>query len=361
MIDRTGDSVSRTSSRCRPIARSSKQKKKCRGKRVEFARGKGCGRWRISLTRIETCGQSLCRQVIVERAVMRGLFGLRATCARAKASLTVHAKFIGRRIFLEGEPSATHLNARRSLRLRAKRLTHRPLVGRRGGRVSHKSEYLAWKKSASVGCNFARYAALRPDDHGQALATLKGDTAPSLATRIDKHIGRLLTERKATAATLLLPEVSELKTVVQVALQLGTKLAWKVTRTHVTDTAAGHVVAFEVSREIPTNEGGVVASQALVLGNFGVFPPTRRAPLTALELFLGPCPHADPSGNPRTKANLDLLVASMPLGDTEIANMWDRTCELRRKVLGANDDLRAKARVAFVVPLALAREMGCAP
>src|SRR5262249_49743225 len=102
-------------------------------------------------------------------------------------------------------------------------------------------------------------------------------------------------------------------------------------------------------------------SEALVLGNFDGFPATRRAPVTALEIFVGVPRAMDPkTGEPSKKANLAHVELVLPTSDAA-QNMWDKSVEGRLTSLGGVDDVRAKAKVAFVVSSALAESLGCAP
>jgi hypothetical protein len=105
---------------------------------------------------------------------------------------------------------------------------------------------------------------------------------------------------------------------------------------------------------------GQCPSEALVLGPFAGFPNTRKSPLTAIEIFVGEPREFDPkSGAPTTKAN----VAHMDMGVMQEAweIMWEQSVDGRLASLGGINDPRAKAKVAFVVPIALAQKLGFAP
>jgi len=124
---------------------------------------------------------------------------------------------------------------------------------------------------------------------------------------------------------------------------------------------AGDLVAIHIARLLPFGETWC-PSEVLVLGPFDGFPATRRAPVTAMEVFVGPPLPFDPKSHlPTTKAN----VAHMKLPDAITAKMidkmWEKSGLDRELSLGTKDDNRAKAKVSFVVPGDLARQMGCAP
>lgn len=100
-----------------------------------------------------------------------------------------------------------------------------------------------------------------------------------------------------------------------------------------------------------------------MLGDFACFPNTRRAPVTAMELFVGEPLGYDPKTRvpgPVTRANLAHLEVYFA---TEGARLkaWDDSAAGRTQSLGGIDDPRAKARVTFVIPMDMADALGCAP
>ncbi len=120
------------------------------------------------------------------------------------------------------------------------------------------------------------------------------------------------------------------------------------------------MIAFGLSHEVSLVTGATVPSEALVLGPFEEFPATRRAPVTALEIFVGNPPVQTRYGDPTLKANLDLIPVDPPIPQVAFNNMWETTKELRSTSLGGiDDDPRAKAKVSFVISAALAKRLGC--
>jgi hypothetical protein len=99
-------------------------------------------------------------------------------------------------------------------------------------------------------------------------------------------------------------------------------------------------------------------SEALVLGPFRVFPSTRKAPVVALELFIGePRPMGPLDDVATTKANLAHIELGLPMHKM-FQTMWKNSIKGRTKSLGGSDN-RAKAKVTLVVPVTLARRLGC--
>lgn len=220
--------------------------------------------------------------------------------------------------------------------------------------------YRSWLlKRSDVGCVFARFMAANPARFGQVAETIVGADATAMAIDIAQRIDRLVADPAVAAATLLFPEETTLEDLVNVALALDGQPGWHVTRTTLPGTSIGDAVAFGMVRDIPF-QGAPCPSEALVLGPFDEFPETRRAPVTVLEIFVGVPPAQTPSGAPRTKANLaDVDVA--PVATGVFQSMWRNSVTGRRRSLNGVEDGRAKAKVAFVVPMTLATSLGCAP
>lgn len=145
-------------------------------------------------------------------------------------------------------------------------------------------------------------------------------------------------------------------------MELRAHPKWSVVTTTLQNSVAGDLVAVHVARHIPF-ANATCPSEILALGPFQEFPATRLAPVTALEVFVGPPMSHDPKTHkPTEKANLahmDLSKIDLPVG--AIDKMWETSKIGRLKSLGDIDDSRAKAKVSFVIPSALARQLDCAP
>ena len=221
--------------------------------------------------------------------------------------------------------------------------------------------YREWKlRNNAVGCVFARYMALNPARFGQRAEMVSGVVPAAVAADIAARIDALIADPTATAAALILPDVVDLPTVVAIAFALDALPSWCVTRTVLNDTPIGDVVAFNVVRDIPF-EGSTCPSEALVLGPYDEFPNTRRAPVTALEIYVGAPPQFDAVGEPTTKGHL-ALVDIEPASQAVYDRMFRNTRRERLRSLNGIDDTRAKAKVAFSVPMAIAQTIvGCVP
>lgn len=222
------------------------------------------------------------------------------------------------------------------------------------------ARYRAWKhKSTAVGCVFARYMAAKPKEFGQREALVVGRDSGVVANEIASLTTAWVEDNTALAATIVFPDITDLRSLVEVSLALASQEHWTVTRSLLPASPVGAVVAFNIVRDIPMATAWC-PSEVLILGPFSEFPNTRRAPVTALEMFVGEPPTHQRSGKPTTKAHLADVPVELP-APAVFANMWDRTIALRLQSLGGTEDNRAKAKISFAIPVALANSFGCAP
>lgn len=222
--------------------------------------------------------------------------------------------------------------------------------------------YRSWKRtSADIGCVFARYMAANPERFGQRAEVVRGRDPAKLAQAVGRRITAFVNDPEIVAATLVLPDVNDLACLAKTALALALEPLWTVTRTLLPGTPVGDVVAFNVVRDIPMQGGGTCPSETLLFGPFRKFPKTRKAPVTALEMFVGAAPTHQRDGKPTVRAHLaDVVIDGLP-APAVFDSMWDGSKSERRRSLGGMDDPRAKAKVSFVIPMAVAMSIRCVP
>jgi hypothetical protein len=219
--------------------------------------------------------------------------------------------------------------------------------------------YRSWKRvRADVGCVFARYMAANPERFGQRAAAVRGRDPGRIAASVAGRISVLVQDPDVAAATLVLPQVSNLGTLTEVALALGSQPQWTVTLRPLLATPIGDLVALNLVRQIPMEGGVSCPSEMLALGPFAEFPNTRRAPVVALEMFVGTAPTCQRDGKPTVRAHLADVVIDGP-AKAIFNGMWERTKSERLRSLGGVDDPRAKAKVSLVIPMDLAKSLGC--
>jgi len=182
--------------------------------------------------------------------------------------------------------------------------------------------------------------------------------AASIARRIDRYVS----DEAVSAAALLMPEIETLKRLTEVALALRSHPGWLVSFSPVEDSRWGDLVAARVAYEVPLGDAAL-PSEALFLGPFDDFPPTRRSPVLALEIYLGePMTHDPKTREPSTKANLAHMSLGPDIENATVDAMWEASKDARLKSLGLApglEDNRAKAKVSFVIPALLAEQLGC--
>ncbi|MBS0221806.1 MAG: hypothetical protein JSR91_13800 [Proteobacteria bacterium] len=204
-------------------------------------------------------------------------------------------------------------------------------------------------------------AAANPARYGQRVELLSSTGAPAeVAKAIAAYIDSMLVDPQTQAAAIVMPDLTTLEKTAEVFLALASEPKWNVQRSLVQIDAANSVVAFNISREIPFG-AGTCPSEGLVLGPFEDFPATRRAPVTAFEMFVGEPLANDPgSGKPSIKAHLAHMRMEFPTAKT-FDVLWQATIKGRLASLGNVNDVRAKAKISFVIPANLAKAIGCMP
>jgi hypothetical protein len=230
------------------------------------------------------------------------------------------------------------------------------------------TEYLDWRRGPAVGCVFARlmsHAPHAPSDHGQVVEEIAHDDPVAAATAIAARVQHLVLEPRVLAVSFVMPNIRTLEKLLAMALALPKDPTWHVDVTPLDPPPEMDLAVVKVVRDLPFGNG-TLPSEALVLGSFDVFPNTRRAPHTALEIYVGePAPQDPKEHKPSTKANLahidfrDRELINRDYTQTAVDTMWGKSSIGRLRSLGGANDNRAKAKVTFVVPKELAKKLGC--
>jgi hypothetical protein len=227
--------------------------------------------------------------------------------------------------------------------------------------MSPEEVYLGWRKRREVGCVFAQIIARHPDRFEQRIDVIS-ELLPlaALAALIADRIDGMIADGGIAAAAILLPNISTLQDAARTFLALSDQPGWRVTMSSVPGPPSG-VIAIHIVKTIPFGATSC-PSEALVLGPFNEFPPTRRSPITALEIYVGEPRPFDPKipGKPTTKANLAHIEMNLPT-HAAFEKVWGMSEKGRLASLGGGEDNRAKAKVSLVVPRDLALQLGCLP
>lgn len=223
--------------------------------------------------------------------------------------------------------------------------------------MSPEKEYLKWRKQPNVGCMFARMIATKPGRYNQSVECIPSDDSDdALADYIADRISKCIADSNVDAAVLLLPWLTTLERLCALAVALKSKAGWSITTSTNSDLAAFGILAVHMVLDIPFGDTSC-PSEMLVMGPFDSFPPTRRSPITAIEIFVGqPLPFDPKTGSPTTKANLaHIPLPSLP--PESIGKIWTKSEEQTLSSNGCKDP-RSKAKNSFLIPLTLAPIMG---
>jgi len=232
--------------------------------------------------------------------------------------------------------------------------------------MSARADYLKWRRSAQVGCVFARLLSRAPDDHGQKIVEVSQSPNPTRVARaIASRTEQLVADPSISIATLLLPTVETVDALVKVAIALREDPNWIVTTTKLDPPPSRNFVGVQIFREIPFQKTSSRRSEVLVFGPFNIFPRTRRSPVAAFEIFVGEPMANDPvsqeSTNRANLAHADLSTTSILRIPNLFEKMISQSKALRLRSLGGVDDRRAKAKVSFVIWPTVARKFGLEP
>lgn len=215
--------------------------------------------------------------------------------------------------------------------------------------------YLDWLRRGQAGCVFAQLFGRPRNRTGlQTVVFTEGGKAegiPVLTERMTTVVEDAITNPNVEAVTVLLPYVVE-------ELSLATLI----------DGLAGHGPwELELERRwrsltrigLRANITAKVWAEVLGMGPFPLFPPTRQSPITSFEIRTKP-DRAPPSRTRRNMlaghlAQLDVLHFLPMAKIHDYFTRW--TPQLRLRILGGEDDTRAKARYTFSIHTALWRSV----
>ncbi len=209
--------------------------------------------------------------------------------------------------------------------------------------MSAADEYLRWRRGPEIGCVFARAMSKAPGDYGQLVEEIDADDPAAVATNIANRVQQLVPTPGVLA--VVLPGIETLEKLMAMALALPTDPTWHVDAWQLDPPPEIDLAAVRVVRDLPFGNG-TLPSEALALGDFDMFPKTRRAPRTAFEIYVGePAPQDPKTHTPSTKANF----AHIDFRDRKLIN--------RYFTQAAVDAMWEKSNAGL--PTAMAKKMGC--
>ena len=216
----------------------------------------------------------------------------------------------------------------------------------------NKDVYLDWLRRGQVGCVFAQLFA-RPTNRASIWTLVArgpdGAGKPGeLAAAINQAVRDAVVDASSEGLSVLLPHVLNPEHLIQTVLELARLPEWRIER-----EARWRGTLVLVGLRVQIAEG--VWAEPLGMGPFSFFPPTRHSPITSLEI------RTKTERARRGKLHKSALaahLAQMSTGDMLTPSEFqvrfrEHTPKLRKRILGGQDDHRAKAGVTFALPAAI--------
>ena len=183
---------------------------------------------------------------------------------------------------------------------------------------------------------------------GSSGVGVPGELAVQIAQLVDDAVQNPCCE----ALSVLMPQVLNEETLAQLVWELSTQPGWDIEREHIW---RGTLVLIGMRVEIAED----VVAETLGMGPFDIFPPTRQCPITTLEIR---------TNRMRAKrSQLSKTHLAAHLADISTDHMLTRethrdlfakfTPWLKRRILGNQPDMRAKAGVTYSLPVAMWRSL----
>ena len=216
--------------------------------------------------------------------------------------------------------------------------------------------YLDWLRRPQVGCVFAQLLARPTNRSGMKTVIARGSSGVGdpgeLAVQIAQLVDDSVDDPPCEALSVLMPQVLNDEILAQLVWKLGTHPGWDI---ELERTWRGTLVLIGMRVEI----AGDVVAETLGMGPFEIFPPTRRCPITTLEIRT--------KRRRAKKSHLSKTHLAAHLADIATEHMLTRerhrdlfakfTPWLRRRILGNQEDMRAKAGVTYSLPAAIWRSL----
>ena len=212
--------------------------------------------------------------------------------------------------------------------------------------------YLDWLLRPQVGCVFAQLLARPAYRTGIRTVVARGSSGlgnPSeLAVQIAHLVNESVEDPSTEALSVLLPQILDVESLTRLVWELGKQPGWTIEQERLW---RGTLVLIGLRFGIATG----VVTEMLGMGPFDIFPTTRQCPVTTLEI------RTKAKGarkTHRSKTHDAAHLAALPIGSiltgAEYGSRFSKfTPWLKKRILGRQGDLRAKAGVTYSVPAAM--------
>ena len=212
--------------------------------------------------------------------------------------------------------------------------------------------YLDWLLRPQVGCVFAQLLARPVNRVGMRTVVARGASGfgdpIELAVQIAHLVNECVAEASTEALSVLMPQVLDPERLTHLVWQLGHQPEWTIEQER---RWRGTLVLIGLRVQIADN----VVAETLGMGPFSIFPTTRQSPVTTLEIRTKT---ERAKRGQLSKAHLASHLADLPVGhfmtsDQHRSRRVRFTPWLKKRILGEQGDLRAKAGITYSVPAAM--------
>ena len=212
--------------------------------------------------------------------------------------------------------------------------------------------YLDWLRRAQVGCVFAQQLARPRNRSGMRTVVARGSSGEGDPSELAEQIAQLVTESaqdpSCEALSVLMPQILDSEALAQLVWELGTQPGWAV---ELERTWRKTTVLIGLRVEIAPD----VVAETLGMGPIEIFPPTRQSPITTLEIRTKSwrAKKSHVSKEHRAAHLADIPTKRFLTPSKHGALFSDFTPWLRKRILGHQADMRAKASVTYSLPSAI--------
>ena len=216
----------------------------------------------------------------------------------------------------------------------------------------NESVYLDWLLRPQVGCVFAQLLAQPVNRTGVRTVVVRGRPGSSaldeLAANVAAEVEESVLDESTEALSVLLPQVLKVESLSRFVWELSQQPGWTIEQERQWRRT---LILVGVRVEIGV---GVVA-ETLGMGPFEVFPTTRQCPVTTLEVRTK---SKGAKVSQLSKTHLAAHLADIPVDHILTPKKHGAlrrrfTPWLKKRILGSQGDLRAKAGVTYSIPAAM--------
>lgn len=215
-----------------------------------------------------------------------------------------------------------------------------------------KAVYRDWLSRPQVGCVFAQLLSRPVYRAGMRTVVARGSSGfgdPSeIAIQISNLVDNSVNNASDEALSVLVPQILDPEPLTRLVWELSEQPQWTIEKERLW---RGTLVLIGLRVEIAPN----VVAETLGMGPFQIFPTTRQCPITTLEI------RTKTKRSKRSHLSSTRLashLADIPIGreltSAEFGSRFSKfTPALRKRILGKQEDMRAKAGITYSLPTAI--------